>query len=1604
VKVLDDGFGAGFTPTDEGRAMSELIFDMGSGFDILFHSGDVLPSDWAGAYEELFQAGADVIVDDLSNFAEPIFQDGAIAQAIDKVYNDHKVLVFGSAGNQDDKGLFTTWSDPDDDGLFNFASGDETANFTLGKGDTINVYLQWSQPWFTDIADLDIEVWNSAVTQKLADSDGFNFYNVAFETLSFTNNTTSTQTYHLIFRETLGTHADGLTLSMISNDNKGTLQYTENYTTNEPSITGNHAASKIFAIGAAPYNNISTLEGFSSHGPNTIFFNDDGSRKSTPVVRQKPDFVAADGVDTSFFPAGTGQDFDNTGKPNFFGTSAAAPDAAAVAGLLLQMAGGPGKLTFTQLSNLFRDTADGPTAGTGWDPGWGLGRIDAIAASMKLRGPASELFVELNPFGDATFGDSFTSNTDIDAFNFVVDAPSGVATISTNSDLDAAMVLWNDEDNTFVGEDSIRAASASLTKTLSTATLYQATVYTQTNLAGADSYNFVINAASPSVGGVGAFNGFGDASLTGALATRKSAYYSFVAPGAATGNLTLILTPSSTLDGVITLYNSSGATIVRRNAGASGVPERIDITNAVGGATYYLRVGSSNYATSGSFNININFDVPPPSNGRLSGLKWNDTDSDGFKDTGEPVMPGVRVFLDQNNNGLLDGNETWQLTDATGKYNFNGLSAGTYFIADEDEPGWTQTNPEINGSFERNDFLGWDRIGAAFITTSAFGSGPTNGAFQALLTTGVGSKTDAQIEAFAPYVAGTIDQFVGGNATEGSAIRKIFNVEAGTQLSFDWQFLTNHGAGSTSNDQLFISVLPANGAGNPTLKLADTNSPMVTSSTDYGRQTGYNTYSLTFNSFGSFVLTIGIVDVATTGTDSAVLLDNLRIVPAGGGTLQPGSYQRTLAASQVVDNLDFGTHQNAPSQIRGNKWNDLNSNGVKDTGEPALANWTVYLDENSNGKLDSGETATVTDASGNYAFTTLLDGTYTVAEVQQSGWQQTTPRSPVGIDQEIRITEIGRDAPDFIEFENVSSRSVSTFGWRMALSDSTTDINVVNPTLLSMPSAIAPGRVVYKTDDTLDQPWGSNINYAAGSAGWAMIINDEGRIIDFVGWGWTSAQLASFNVTVNGFNIAGLASAWSGAAISAAGTGTIQRTGGSDTNIAADFVYSTATSKGEQNAILVAPARVVTVGVEQTVNNVNFASQQIVTPSTPSAPDLVAGSDSGSSSADNITNVTAPTFSGTATTGTLVRLFASGQLVGSATATGGTYSIASSPLGGGTWSMTAIAYDAGGNASDPSTPLSIKIDTAAPLAATPDLDTASDSGVSNSDNLTNDSTPSFIGTVEPGATVKIFAAGTLVGTGTANSSGAYSVTTSTLTNGIRSITATATDPAGNVSAASSALSVTIDTIAPTLALTPLFGFNAAPHTLELRFSENVGPTVQAADLQVQNLSAGGTFAPGSVSYVAASNAATFSFSGVSGGIAPGALPEGNFRSTVSANLISDLAGNGFAATTFDFFFTNADANHDRSVDLTDFTLLAANFNQTGRTFAQGNFNYDSMVDLTDFTILASSFNKSLAPAAAASASFASAALVAPSAPSAATGHFTVGNGDDSIELLPDSLQ
>ncbi len=215
----------------------------------------------------------------------------------------------------------------------------------------------------------------------------------------------------------------------------------------------------------------------------------------------------------------------------------------------------------------------------------------------------------------------------------------------------------------------------------------------------------------------------------------------------------------------------------------------------------------------------------------------------------------------------------------------------------------------------------------------------------------------------------------------------------------------------------------------------------------------------------------------------------------------------------------------------------------------------------------------------------------------------------------------------------------------------------------------------------------------------------------------------------------------------------------------------------------------------------------ITAPIAPLAPDLAATSDSGDSNIDNLTNDTTPTFIGTGTAGDGIHIFSDGALVGTGVVDSqGNYAVTvSTALFNGPTVITAYFTDPAGNQSSVSAPLNIEIDTTPPAApSVPDLTAASDTGVLNDDNLTNDTTPTFTGTGINGDTIRIYRGGNIqIGSGIV-SGGVYTITLdiNTLASGTHSLTARATDPAGNEGDPSAALSVTIDTTAPTAPAAP----------------------------------------------------------------------------------------------------------------------------------------------------------------------------------------------------------
>ncbi|WP_404362435.1 Ig-like domain-containing protein [Corallococcus coralloides] len=166
-----------------------------------------------------------------------------------------------------------------------------------------------------------------------------------------------------------------------------------------------------------------------------------------------------------------------------------------------------------------------------------------------------------------------------------------------------------------------------------------------------------------------------------------------------------------------------------------------------------------------------------------------------------------------------------------------------------------------------------------------------------------------------------------------------------------------------------------------------------------------------------------------------------------------------------------------------------------------------------------------------------------------------------------------------------------------------------------------------------------------------------------------------------------------------------------------------------------------------------------------------------------------PVLSGTAEANSTVTVREGTTVLCTTTANGsGAWSCTSSTLSEGAHSVTATARDAAGNTGPASTAVAFTVDSIAPVAPVIAAPTAG--------QVLATQTPALSGTAEANSTVTVREGTTVLCTTTANGSGAWSCTSSTLSQGSHTVTATARDAAGNTGPASTAVPFTVDTVAP----------------------------------------------------------------------------------------------------------------------------------------------------------------------------------------------------------------
>lgn len=418
VDVLPGQAGDG----DEGTAMLEIIHDLAPGARLGFATAMNGAGSFADNIRGLAAAGCDIIVDDVLYPRESPFQDGPIAQAVIDVTR-HGVLYFSAAGNAGNvlsktsgnyEGMFT-------DSKRSVGKMKGTAHDFDPSATRVQIFepvtnggdypgtptiLQWVNPLGAAKDDYDLYLLDAAGNIVGMSQDVQNGTQDPIEGLMVPSPDLRLAVVKYSGR---GVYLQLSSLRARYRDQPGLRAFSS-----RGMLRGHTAVPAAFSIAAAPawYGMDSMLPGdpegptgpypgvftrrqvpetFTSDGPRRVFFRPDGSR--APAVRNKPDFPAADGGSTSL-----------SAYSPFYGTSAAAPHAAAIAALVLS--GNPGKgATFVR--NAFAATAL-DLAPAGWDTrsGRGILRADLILDST---GATPQPYV-------TTGGATVTATSDGDAF------------------------------------------------------------------------------------------------------------------------------------------------------------------------------------------------------------------------------------------------------------------------------------------------------------------------------------------------------------------------------------------------------------------------------------------------------------------------------------------------------------------------------------------------------------------------------------------------------------------------------------------------------------------------------------------------------------------------------------------------------------------------------------------------------------------------------------------------------------------------------------------------------------------------------------------------------------------------------------------------------------------------------------------------------------------------------------------------------------------------------------------------------------------------------------------------------------------------------------
>lgn len=366
----------------------------------------------------------------------------------------------------------------------------------------------------------------------------------------------------------------------------------------------------------------------------------------------------------------------------------------------------------------------------------------------------------------------------------------------------------------------------------------------------------------------------------------------------------------------------------------------------------------------------------------LTVLKYQDLNANGVRDDGEPALSGWTINLLKNGDVVAT-----EVTDGNGTVVFSGLVPGAYAVSEVLTTGWYNTTAlpvdvTLVGGQDQQVEIGNARYPGLSVLK-----------FLDVDRDGIRDEGEQVLSGWT-FQLKVEGQVVYSAVTGNDGVAHFSNVEPGAYDLYE--------------------VLSGSWFATTELPIAVTMAPNLDQSLEVGNSlTVTKTFELTYPALpaGGSVM----VEYAVDGGEPTLVA----LTDAGGGLYTFDTdvfYNSTISGRWVLvvgqdvytlatfgpetlteDLTNTFTYQ---SVIGGLKYGDDNANGVRDEGEAGLPGWTINLY-----RMVDGEPvfygSTVTGEGGAYAFVGLPPGTYTVAEVLQTGWVQTdAPEGSVTISGE----------------------------------------------------------------------------------------------------------------------------------------------------------------------------------------------------------------------------------------------------------------------------------------------------------------------------------------------------------------------------------------------------------------------------------------------------------------------------------------------------------------------------------------------------------------------------------------------------------------------------